>query len=91
MIKIYTINNEQMYSSVKQDFTSSCHFNESSWIFFRLSKIGKENGMTANEIGSHAEERLKRLEEGNEIIQRLIFKYKCLVFHICWFMNEWIN
>jgi hypothetical protein len=48
-----------------------------------LSKIGKENGMTANEIGSHAEERLKRLEEGNEIIQRLIFKYKCLVFHIC--------
>jgi len=38
-----------------------------------LSKIGKENGMTANEMSSQTEERLKRLEEGNDIIQRFIF------------------
>ena len=34
--------------------------------------MGKENGISANEMSSQTEERLKRLEEGNDIIQRFI-------------------
>ena len=57
-----------------------------NWIY-RLSKSGKENGISAIEMSSEAEERLKRLEEGNEIIQRFIFTCSYVMWRLCELLN----